>query len=220
MKNMLVKAGAALLILCSSVGASASIITLNGSTEVQELELTGTFESFYNFTDWSANTGFEKANELVAFFALDDTDTLGLYMIFGGPGGDAGNIVFDINGGDGEVTFVDDPGDRDPVVSTSTGTNVTFSYVAGKTDGLVYSNFSSDFWGLDIIFNSFSGIDGYTFLTFDDNGQSSVALSGSGLEDISILSAPSSNVVSANAPSTVMMFALAIIGLAGIRRKA
>lgn len=220
MKNMLVKAGAALLMLCSSVGASASIITLNGSEEVQALELTETFESFYNFTDWSANTGFEQANELVAFFALDNSDALGLYMIFGGPGGDAGSIVFDINGGDGEVVFVDDPGNRDPVVSTATGTNVTFSYAADKTDGLVYSNFSSDFWGLDIIFDSFSGIDGYSFLTFDDNGQSSIALSGTSLDDISILSVPGSNVVSANAPSTVMIFALAIIGLAGIRRKA
>jgi len=220
MKNMLVKAGAVLLLLCGSVGANASIITLNGSTEVQTLELTETFESFYDFTDWSANTGFEKANELVAFFALDDSNTLGLFMIFGGPGGDAGSIVFDINGGDGEVVFVDDPGNRDPVVSTATGTNVTFSYAAGKTDGLVYSNFSSDFWGLDIIFDSFSGIDGYTFLTFDDSGQSSVALSGASLEDISILSVADSNVVSANSPSTVMIFALAIFGLAGIRRKA
>lgn len=220
MKNMLVKVGAALLMLCGSVGASASIITLNGSEEVQALELTETFESFYNFTDWSANTGFEQANELVAFFALDNSDALGLYMIFGGPGGDAGSIVFDINGNDGEVIFVDDPGNRDPVVSTVTGTNVTFSYAADKTDGLVYSNFSSDFWGLDIIFDSFSGIDGFTFLTFDDNGQSSVALSGASLDDISILSVPGSSVVSANAPSTVMIFALAIIGLAGIRRKA
>ena len=87
MKNILAKAVAALVILASSVYANASIITLNGSQEVNALKINESFESFYNFTNWSANTGFEKANELVAFFALDDMDNLGLYMIFGGPSG-------------------------------------------------------------------------------------------------------------------------------------
>lgn len=219
MKNILAKAVAALVVLASSVCANASIITLNGSQEVNALKINESFESFYNFTNWSANTGFEKANELVAFFALDDTDKLGLYMIFGGPSGQAGSIVFDINGNDGEVVFVDDPGNRDPVVSTTAGTNVTFSYIAGKTDGLVFSNFSSDFWGLNIVFDSFSGIDGYSFLSFDDNGQASTVLSGTGLDDISILSVPGSNVTQVNAPSTILMFALALMGMASVRRR-
>jgi hypothetical protein len=219
MKNILAKAVAALVILASSVYANASIITLNGSQEVNALKINESFESFYNFTNWSANTGFEKANELVAFFALDEMDNLGLYMIFGGPSGQAGNIVFDINGNNGEVVFVDDPGDRDPVVSTATGTNVKFTYVAGKTDGLVFSNFLGDFWGLDIVFGSFSGIDGYSFLSFDGNGQATTVLSGTGLDDISILSVPGSNVTQVSAPSTILMFALVLMGMATVRRR-
>ncbi|NKX31073.1 PEP-CTERM sorting domain-containing protein [Alteromonadaceae bacterium A_SAG1] len=182
MKNILAKAVAALVILASSVYANASIITLNGSQEVNALKINESFESFYNFTNWSANTGFEKANELVAF-------------------------------------FVDDPGDRDPVVSTATGTNVKFTYVAGKTDGLVFSNFLGDFWGLDIVFGSFSGIDGYSFLSFDGNGQATTVLSGTGLDDISILSVPGSNVTQVSAPSTILMFALVLMGMATVRRR-
>ena len=49
MKNILAKAVAALVILASSVYANASIITLNGSQEVNALKINESFESFYNF---------------------------------------------------------------------------------------------------------------------------------------------------------------------------
>jgi hypothetical protein len=219
MKNILMKALVGSLFFLTSIGAHAALITLNGTTQVGALKMNESFKSFYNFADWKANTGYEKANELVAFFAYDQNDALGLYMIFGGPSGDAGSIVFDINGVDGSVIFVDDPGNRDPVVSTATGTNVTFGYIAGKTDGLIFSDFSSDFWALDIIFDTYSGIDGYTFLTFDSNGVDSVALQGNGLEDISILSLPSSNLVAVNSPSTIGMLFLALAGVSLKRRR-
>lgn len=217
MKKLFNKAIAAVMLVSASLSANAALI-VNGSTEVNALQLSESFESFYDFNNWSANTGFEQANELVAFFATNDADELGLYMIFSGPTGSAGAINFDINGSNGSVIFVDDPDGRDPVVSTATGSNVTFSYVAGKTDGLVYADFVGDLWSLDILFNRFTGINGYSFLTFDSAGNSSAAVSGTGLDNLTLTSFPSSS-VSVSTPSTLMIFALSVVCLLASRRK-
>lgn len=217
MKKLIKKVIAAAMLVSASLSANAALI-VNGSTEVNALQLSESFVSFYDFKDWSANTGLEQANELVAFFAIDDTDELGLYMIFSGPTGSAGAINFDINGSNGNVIFIDDPSGRDPVVATSTGSNVSFSYVAGKTDGLVYADFVGDLWSLDILFNRFTGINGYSFLTFDSAGNSSTAVSGTGLENLTLTSFPSSS-VSVSTPSTLMIFALSIVCVLASRRK-
>ena len=71
----------------------------------------------------------------------------------------------------------------------------------------------------NIVFGSFSGIDGYSFLSFDGNGQATTVLSGTGLDDISILSVPGSNVTQVSAPSTILMFALVLMGMATVRRR-
>lgn len=218
MKKLLNKAIVAVLFLSASLCANATLI-VNGSTAVNALKLSDSFESFYNFNDWSANTGFEQANKLVAFFAENDSNALGLYMIFSGPTGGAGDINFDINGPTGNVVFVDDPSGRDPVVATANGTNVTFKYVAGKTDGLVYSDFTGDAWNLDILFNTFSGVDGYSFLSFDPSGNSTVAASGSSLENLTLTSFPSSNAAEVSAPSTLMILGLSIVCIFASRRK-
>lgn len=158
--------------------ASASLITANGNA-TNALQLTESFEDFYNFDDpntFSANTGLEQANSVVAFLA-ESANELALFLIFSGPGGDAGSADFDITGTDGAISFVDD------AQETPTASNVIFNYVAGKTDGLIFSGLTDASWSVDVIFNATTGLDSLTFLTFDDQGESSVLFATSGVPE-------------------------------------
>ena len=132
-----------------------------------------------------------------------------LFLIFGGPGGNAGTADFDIVGSEGGISFIDDPVRRDPETGEITqrdpinGNNVSMKYVAGYTDGLIFSGITSDDWSIDINFNSVTGIDNYRFLTFDEQGNDSVLYSMSGTP-----SSISVQTVSAPIVSLLMLFGL------------
>ncbi|WP_218418599.1 PEP-CTERM sorting domain-containing protein [Alteromonas lipotrueae] len=216
MKAKIFQALLVMFLVSSAFQAKAAIISVDG-TEVDALSINTSFESFYNFTDWSANTGYEIANELVAFFVTDDSNALGLFMIFSGPGGDAGSLNFDLISSEGSVVFVDDPGGRDPIV----GTNVSFGYAAGKTDGLVFSDFVTESWAIDVVFNNFSGVTGYNFLSFDASGTASVAASGA-LTDFNVSSTASATPgapISVPAPSSLLILMLSLSCIALSKRK-
>ncbi|APD89611.1 hypothetical protein BM524_07275 [Alteromonas mediterranea] len=203
------------LLLLSSSMASASLITVDGF-EADALQLSTTFEEFYNFDNgntWSANTGLEQANSVVAFMAETATDTA-LFLIFGGLGGDAGSADFDISGTNGAVTFADDSAEM------PTGTNVLFNYAADKTDGLIFSGLSDPFWSIDIVFNALSGIDSLVFYTFDQQGVSSVLFETSDTPtNLSISGAPdTSNITQVSAPMTSALM-LSALGFLLFRRK-
>ena len=214
MRTKFLQALMVVFLVSSAFQAKAAIISVEG-VEVEALSINTSFESFYNFTDWSANTGYEIANELVAFFVTDASDALGLFMIFSGPGGDAGSLNFDLLSSEGSVVFVDDPDGRDPIV----GTNVSFGYAADKTDGLVLSEFVSDSWFIDVVFNSVSGVSGFNFLTFDANGVADVATSGS-LSDFSISSANAPSApIGVPAPSSLLILLLSLTCIVLSKRK-
>ncbi|MDO6539764.1 PEP-CTERM sorting domain-containing protein [Alteromonas stellipolaris] len=214
MRTKFLQALMVVFLVSSAFQAKAAIISVEG-VEVEALSINTSFESFYNFTDWSANTGYEIANELVAFFVTDASDALGLFMIFSGPGGDAGSVNFDLLSSEGSVVFVDDPDGRDPIV----GTNVSFGYAADKTDGLVFSEFVSDSWFIDVVFNSVSGVSGFNFLTFDANGVADIATSGS-LSDFSISSASAPSApVGVPAPSSLLILLLSLTCIVLSKRK-
>lgn len=214
MKAKIFQALLVMFLVSSAFQAKAAVISVDG-TEVDALSINTSFESFYNFTDWSANTGYEIANELVAFFVTDDSNALGLFMIFSGPGGDAGSLNFDLLSSEGSVVFVDDPDGRDPIV----GTNVTFGYAADKTDGLVFSDFISESWSLDVVFNSVSGVNGFSFLSFDASGVATVASAGA-LTDFNVSStvAPGAP-VSVPTPSSLLILLLSLSCIALSKRK-
>jgi hypothetical protein len=199
-------------ILVSSI-ASAAIIKVE-DVELKTLELSsGTFKSFYAFTEhagnlitWSANTGLEEANTIVTFFAKVNND-IAMFMIASGPDGSAGSLDFDVTASQGSILFVDDP-DNDPV----NGSNVSMSYVAGKTDGIIYGKFPVGQWNIDVLFNSTSGLDSMRFLTFDQQGQASVALTKDSIQDFSVTS------MNITSPSVVMLF-LSMLGFILTRKK-
>ena len=85
MKSIFLKAIFAFCFLSVSVNANAGLLSVNGS-EVNALDINKSLVSFYNFSksNYSANTGFELANQLVGFFANDNAGQLGLYLIFFG----------------------------------------------------------------------------------------------------------------------------------------
>ncbi|MCQ8847220.1 hypothetical protein NQT74_01325 [Alteromonas stellipolaris] len=224
MKNKFFKAVLAFCVLSASLNSNAALIV--DGVEVEALEINESLESFYNFSssNYSANTGYELANQLVGFFATDSTDTLGLYLIFGGPGSDAGNVNFDLSANDGEIIYVDDPNAAtrsDTVLATSTGYSVDFIYGANRTDGLIFSNFTGDVWDFALSFNETLGIDSFSFLTFDDSGVDSVAVFSDVVDNISISSVSSApnSPIAVSAPTTLMILALSLSCIFASRRK-
>jgi|GEM_PF-2485243 len=210
-----VKIAIAAMLLASSYTVSASIITAEG-IEASALQLSTDFEEFYNLGNgnaFSANTGLEQANTIVAFFAETSTD-LGLFLIFGGPGGVAGFADFDILASDGAVTFADDSAEM------PSGSNVVFNYARNRTDGLIFSGLTDPFWSIDIVFNSLSGIENLMFITFDSQGTSSVLFQTNDAPSIlRINGAPdSANATQVSAPMTSALL-LSALGLILFRRK-
>ncbi|WP_338853462.1 hypothetical protein WE348_07860 [Alteromonas macleodii] len=222
MKSIFLKAICAFCFLSVSVNANAGLLSVNGS-EVNALDINKSLVSFYNFSksNYSANTGFELANQLVVFFANDNAGQLGLYLIFGGPGSVKGNVNFDITLSDGEIVFVDDPNvalRNDVITTTSSGYNVDMTWGANRTDGLILSSFSSDFWFINLDFNALTGINSFSFLTFDANGVESVQVFEKGFNSLSITSLPTGNVSTVSAPSSILLLSLALVGIGAFRR--
>jgi hypothetical protein len=224
--NKIIKALFGLCLIGASYSSNAALLYVEG-TEVQAIDINESLESFYNFSssNYSANTGFELANQLVAFFATDSVGDLGLYLIFGGPGSDAGNVNFDITTDDGQIVFVDDPNAAtrsDTITATTSGYSIDFIYGANRTDGLIYSDFTGENWDMLLSFNQTTGLDGFSFLTFDATGNDEVAISGTSLSTLDISSAQSSpaSPVAVNAPNSLILLVLSIsLVLASRKRK-
>lgn len=217
MQNKIRKMVSAVALMSASLFANAAFLSVN-DISVNALTLNETLESFYGFDNWQANTGLEVDNELVAFFAIDSSDELGFYMIFGGPSGNKGVVNFDIIGNNGEVTFVDES--RDKVQDTTNGTKVKFTYGAGFTDGLIYSNFIGDDWELAIDFGVISGVTGFSFLSFGTDGDATTVLSDSPLQNFDIASTSSlASATSVSTPGTLAIFAVGLVGVGLYRRK-
>lgn len=142
-----------------------------------------------------------------------------MFLMISGPGGAAGAVSGDVSGSEGAISFIDDPGGRDPV----SGSSISWTYAANKTDGLIFSGITSDVWTIDVNLTKVSGgFTGVNFLTFDNIGNDTKALSlglTADAVDFSINSIQSTAVAAVNAPATFGLFFIALAGFLRLRRK-
>jgi len=198
--------------LMLAASAQATIITLDGTTEVGSLELSESFLDFYDHNNgkaWSSDTGYEES-DLVVMFLASYNDQLALFTLvdaFNNSNDTAGLMDVDFSSMTdiGSILFVDDSSDA----SSDNGNSwsVNWTWAEGKGDGMIFLFDDADNFDLDIVFSNFTGINGGKFLSFDTQGNSE-----------EILFAPQLNLTAVPEPSTLAIFALGLIALASKRR--
>ena len=196
-----------------SLSANAALVSVNGSS-VEALNLNSGYASFEDFYDYnssnrfSSNTGLEVPNTLVMFVAELDNE-FGIFGIVSDfSGGSAGALNLGVSGTSGNLTFVEDPSD------TVTASEVSFEYGADRTDGFIYSAFSSDIWTVNFDILESNGIAGIQFINFivGELGNASYSPLLGLDETIQIASATTpSSVVSAPSSFSLMV----LLGLVG-----
>ena len=192
--------------------AQSALITANGN-EINPLNISAkfsTFEAFYDFRfeDYSVHTGYEKANRVVFYLAQID-NSLALIMTAGGVGGFTGVIDATVKGTKGAVSFVNDPDGIDPF----DGTTINWTFSRDKNDGLIYSGLDFSKWDLDFSLRKLGGgLTGIDVLTFDEQGNKSVATSFVGVNHTLQFS-------SVNAPATLSIIVVGLLALFANRLK-
>jgi hypothetical protein len=219
MKNIKVVINS-ILLCCLIVANSsyASLITVNGTTvEVLNLNTTGdsSFVEFYDRYYGSSHTGYEQENMGVMFFGelggeIALITTMNKFGV-----GSASNVILTYSGTEGEITYIDD-------VDESVGANfINWNSAAERSDGAIYSGFTSDLWTLDLDFEAISGIIGFTFLTeFDGSGVATDSISGTfpnASFNISSIPSVTSSIVSAPAPASISLLGLSLLLLTSRR---
>ncbi|MFT4804044.1 MAG: hypothetical protein ACI9YE_001242 [Psychroserpens sp.] len=206
-----------ILFTLSLSNAHATLLSANG-TSVNALDLNNDVSSFAEFYDyngslpWRSNTGFEIANEIVVFVATLNSE-YAVFMTVGGSGSLAGSLQLDVTASDGNITLYDDPNE---VLS---GNTINWQYNAGGGDGFVFSNFTSNIWNVNLDFLTAANVFGITFLSFDVDGNDSVALNTQDItSDLLIISSSSSSFVPVESPASVAMLGLGLLFIALRRR--
>ncbi len=194
--------------------ANASAIKLNGSIELGALTLDTSFTDFYGYgsnTVYSSNTGYEKNNALVMFFAQYE-ENLALFVLADSANSwGAGNADFTINNlaNFGDIIFKDDPSE----VNITNG--VSWKWASKRNDGLIFQLKDPENFNLDIALTNVSGLDqGYQFLSFDENQNVTTH------KYEHWQTGGKFNVAAIPEPTTIAILALALFGLAAARRKA
>ncbi|PKG82901.1 hypothetical protein CXF85_12275 [Colwellia sp. 75C3] len=201
--------------------ANAGIIKLSTSSlkadiELGVLSLDESFESFYNYSKYSAHTGYEQKNKLVMFFA-EYQDNVALFAISDQYrdgnvwNKNKGSATFTIDNlaQSGEIIFKDDEADD------WTENGVNWAWSAKRTDGLIFQLDNANSFNLDIAITNKKGLWGnYQFLSFDKNNNATQhnfkEWNTKGQFNVSAIPEP----------TTLAVFALALFGLAAARRKA
>jgi hypothetical protein len=199
--------------LMLAAAAQATVITLNGTTEVGVLELSESFVDFYDYDNakqWSSDTGLEQSDTVIMFLASYNQE-LALFTLvdaFNNSNSTSGSMDVDFSSATdiGSILFVDDSNDANG--DNGNSWSVNWNWAAGKGDGMIFLFDDADNFDLDITFSNYTGIIGGKFLSFDQQGNS---------QEISF--APELNITAVPEPSTLAIFALGLIGFAASRRK-
>ena len=208
---------ASVLFVVASV-ANAGVITLNDSIEIEVLSLNQTFTSFYNYSNSSANAGFEQVNTAVMFLA-EHNNELALFTLLdareseSGAAHSARTADLAITGfNEANVIFVDDS-------SESNADGFSWTWADCCTDGMIYKIEDADNFDIDLTFSKITDEDmEFTFLSFSAGSLTPQVINI--VDDENKLSIQSATVpVPVPEPSTLAIFALAMIGLASRRIK-
>lgn len=195
--------------------SQAAFITVNGSTlEVEAVNINEisalSFNNLYGNSQFSANTGWEIANEMITFIA-EFNNQFAIYSIFSdrfdSDTGTAGSLTFSASG-EGTMIFRDDPGE------STLGDTVLYNWAADRTDGLIWGTFPED--GISTIhtFTDVVGLNGITVYSFDDNNIPFVAGTFDFDDNGAVIS-----YASVNAPATYGLLMLALCAMSVRARK-
>ena len=202
----------AVITVMSVVSAQATIITLNGTTEVGVLELNESFIDFYdhnNSNKWSSNTGLEELDTVVMFLASYNNQ-LALFTLADGynaNGTTSGKLhanysaMTDI----GSILFVDDSNDANS--DNGNSWSVNWAWGDKYADGMIFLFDNANSFNLDIAFSNFKNINDSKFLSFNQQGQ---------MQSIDI--SETSNLTAVPEPSSIAVLAIGLIALASRRR--
>ena len=206
--------GAALMLLSIS-SSQATLLSANG-TILNALDLNGVASSFEDFYDYdangkaSANTGYESEGIVSVFFA-ELNNEIGIFTIAKGTNGLVTNLDMSAIGTEGGYSFVEEKNEQESL------TSVSWTIYNRKTDGSIYSGFTTNDWSVDFSFSNLTNIDQYQILTFTGTNASVIEL-GSLADGFVLSSFEAVNLNLVPEPSLIGLLGLGIIGLR-LRRK-
>ena len=175
---MSIAAGAALFALGATASA-AIVYSVEGAAPAQMVDPLADAQTAAAYYDYpfeaaSGNPDFGPEDDTVFFWLYTDTGTgdLSLGMIFDkrivGGAGNGGNMNLTTSGMPG-TAFISEEDDNGDVVGGLINGNETWGWNSSNTDGAVVSGLEGSTWTIDVLFNSFTGLDnGFFFLTGPD----------------------------------------------------
>jgi len=198
---------ASVLFVLTSV-ANAGIITLNDSIEVGVLSIDQSFTEFYNYQNASANIGLEREAAAVMFIAEYNGD-LALFTLLDAAGPSHGTRSADlsISGFDAANVILSDDSNE------SNANGFSWAWADCCTDGMIYKIDDADNFDLELTFSNVVGISDFIFLSFGSLESPEKIVSSA----FSIQSGSGTTPVPE--PSTLVIFALSLLGLASRRIK-
>lgn len=207
--------------LCLMVNSYANAgYILNGSLDIETLNIAEDGESFYNYTSGSPNTGFEE-NETLVFFLSEFNSSTYLFGLIDSPTSTTSgklNLNFtDSSALPGTFTFVDEPKELTNSSLIGDTRSFFFKWGANYGDGFVYDIGGTEGTDITLDFFRLNGVEQYKFLSFDDQGNQFSLLSGNTDQNLLLnISYATTASVQANdipAPSSIGLLSIAIVVL-------
>jgi hypothetical protein len=169
---------------------------------------------FYDYYNSSGHPPFTLVPGQTTFFLHEDvaTGSLGLGVIYYGTA--AGQALTALSGLPGTASFSvqDDqpaPPDGDQYSLTSSTANTNNSWAGGYTDGWIIDGLQNSDWNIQVILSDTIALNDLVFATGNETDPTYISIAG-----------PSTfTVTEVPEPSTLVLFATGIAGLAGFRRK-
>lgn len=205
----------ACLLFCTNVQAG---FILNGSLDVDTLSLPEDPTDFYDYRFGSSNTGLEMDESIVLFLTSFNAKTY-LFGLFDSRTSQTRgklDLIFDENSTtDGMFTLVDEQNEFDDSIVNGNTRSFIFRWGNNYSDGFVYELGGDLGTDITLNFGGFVGLDSYTFLTFDELGDSSALLTERGVSEFSL------NIThKVSEPSIFLFFSMALVGFCLSSRRA